>query len=114
MPKRKGTGSLHDDTIRSPKGILIDEKTGIVSANPNRSSFIRKRLQDVKIADLENSILKQSDKLLYQQLENLLEANGDDPKKPSRNLSIKIMLSSIRTGIHFLQLQQSRSMMIKV
>ena len=81
MPKRKGTGSLHDDTIRSPKGILIDEKTGIVSANPNRSSFIRKRLQDVKIADLEKSILKQSDKLLYQQLENLLEANGDDPKK---------------------------------
>ena len=81
MPKRKGIGSLHDDTIRSPKGILIDEKTGIVSANPNRSSFIRKRLQDVKIADLENSILKQSDKLLYQQLENLLEANGDDPKK---------------------------------
>ena len=81
MPKRKGIGSLHDDTIRSPKGILIDEKTGIVSANPNRSSFIRKRLQDVKIADLENSILKQSDKVLYQQLKSLLEANGDDPKK---------------------------------
>ena len=81
MPKRKGTGSLHDDTIRSPKGILIDEKTGIISANPNRSSFIRKRLQDVKIADLENSILKQSDKVLYQQLKNLLEANDDDPKK---------------------------------
>ena len=81
MPKRKGIGSLHDDTIRSPKGILIDEKTGVISANPNRSSFIRKRLQDVKIADLENSILKQSDKVLYQQLKNLLEANGDDPKK---------------------------------
>ena len=81
MPKRKGIGSLHDDTIRSPKGILIDEKTGIVSANPNRSSFIRKRLQDVKIADLENSILKQSDKVLYQQLKSLLEANDDDPKK---------------------------------
>jgi CRISPR-associated protein Cas9/Csn1, subtype II/NMEMI len=81
MPKRKGTGSLHDDTIRSPKGILIDKKTGIISANPNRSSFIRKRLQDVKIADLENSILKQSDKVLYQQLKNLLEANDDDPKK---------------------------------
>ena len=81
MPKRKGIGSLHDDTIRSPKGILIDEKTGIISANPNRSSFIRKRLQDVKIADLENSILKQSDKVLYQQLKSLLEANGDDPKK---------------------------------
>lgn len=81
MPKRKGTGSLHDDTIRSPKGILIDEKTGIISANPNRSSFIRKRLQDVKIADLENSILEQSDKALYQQLKNLLEANDDDPKK---------------------------------
>lgn len=81
MPKRKGIGSLHDETIRSPKGILIDEKTGIISANPNRSSFIRKRLQDVKIADLENSILKQSDKVLYQQLKSLLEANGDDPKK---------------------------------
>ena len=81
MPKRKGTGSLHDDTIRSPKGILIDEKTGIISANPNRSSFIRKRLQDVKIADLENSILKHRDKVLYQQLKNLLEANDDDPKK---------------------------------
>lgn len=81
MPKRKGIGSLHDDTIRSPKGILIDKKTGVISANPNRSSFIRKRLQDVKIADLENSILKQSDKVLYQQLKNLLEANGDDPKK---------------------------------
>lgn len=81
MPKRKGIGSLHDDIIRSPKGILIDEKTGVISANPNRSSFIRKRLQDVKIADLENSILKQSDKVLYQQLKNLLEANGDDPKK---------------------------------
>ena len=81
MPKRKGTGSLHDDTIRSPKGILIDEKTGIISANPNRSSFIRKRLQDVEIADLEDSILEQSDKALYQQLKNLLEANDDDPKK---------------------------------
>ena len=81
MPKRKGIGSLHDETIRSPKGILIDEKTGIISANPNRSSFIRKRLQDVKTADLENSILKQSDKVLYQQLKSLLEANGDDPKK---------------------------------
>lgn len=81
MPKRKGIGSLHDETIRSPKGILIDEKTGIISVNPNRSSFIRKRLQDVKIADLENSILKQSDKVLYQQLKSLLEANGDDPKK---------------------------------
>ena len=81
MPKRKGTGSLHDDTIRSPKGILIDEKTGIISANPNRSSFIRKKIQDIKLADLENSILKQSDTVLYQQLKSLLEANGDDPKK---------------------------------
>ena len=81
MPKRKGTGSLHDDTIRSPKGILIDEKTGVISANPNRSSFIRKKLQDVKLVDLENSILKQSDMTLYQQLKNLLEANGNDPKK---------------------------------
>lgn len=81
MPKRKGTGSLHDDTIRSPKGVLIDGKTGIISANPNRSSFIRKRIQDIKLADLENSILKQSDAVLYQQLKSLLEASGDDPKK---------------------------------
>ena len=81
MPKRKGTGSLHDDTIRSPKGILIDEKTGIISVNPNRSSFIRKKIQDVKLADLENSILKQSDAVLYQQLKSLLEVNGNDPKK---------------------------------
>ena len=81
MPKRKGTGSLHDDTFRSPKGILIDQKTGIISANPNRSSFIRKKIQDIKLADLENSILRQSDAVLYQQLKSLLEANGDDPKK---------------------------------
>ena len=65
MPKRKGTGSLHDDTFRSPKGVLIDEKTGIISANPSRSSFIRKKIQDIKLADLENSILKQSDAVLY-------------------------------------------------
>lgn len=81
MPKRKGTGSLHDDTIRSPKGILIDEKTGIISANPNRSSFIRKKIQDVNLADLEKSILRQSDAVLYQQLKSLLEVNGNDPKK---------------------------------
>ena len=81
MPRRKGTGSLHKDTIRSPKGILIDEETGIISANSNRSSFIRKKLQDIKLADLENSILKQSDNVLYQQLKDLLEANGGDPKK---------------------------------
>lgn len=81
MPKRKGTGSLHQDTVRSPKGIIVDPKTQKITTNPNRSSYIRANLENIKLADLENSIIKTDDKSLYQQLKQLLEENDNDPKK---------------------------------
>lgn len=71
MPKRNGTGSTNQDTLRSPRGVK----------NPEKISLIRKHLTDVKLADLENSPIKTDDKKLYEQLAKLLRENNDDPKK---------------------------------
>ncbi len=69
MPNRKASGQAHKETIRSPKTKEDDKRT------------IRKRLVDVKLGDLEKSVLPESDKVLYNQLKVLLEKYGDDPKK---------------------------------
>jgi CRISPR-associated endonuclease Csn1 len=69
MPKRNGTGQAHKETIRSPKVKDGDQRT------------TRKRLSDIHLKDLDNSVLPESDKVLYEQLKELLEKNGGDPKK---------------------------------
>ncbi|MCL1929685.1 type II CRISPR RNA-guided endonuclease Cas9 [Candidatus Saccharibacteria bacterium] len=71
MPKRNGTGTANQETIRSPRGVLDKEKI----------SYIRTRLDKVTLEILENSSVKQDDKVLYEQLKTLLEQNGNDPKK---------------------------------
>ncbi|MDR0955887.1 MAG: type II CRISPR RNA-guided endonuclease Cas9 [Candidatus Nomurabacteria bacterium] len=69
MPKRGGTGTTNKETLRSPK-----TKDGNLRTT-------RKRLSEITLKDLDNSILPESDKVLYEQLKELLAENGDDPKK---------------------------------
>lgn len=69
MPNRKASGQAHKETIRSPKVKDGNQRT------------VRKRLADIKLADLDNSILAESDAVLYKQLKEILEQHGNDPKK---------------------------------
>lgn len=69
MAKRKTSGQAHKETIRSPKAKDGDQRT------------VRIPLSAVKRKDVENSVLAESDKWLYDKLLALLDANGDDPKK---------------------------------
>lgn len=69
MPKRSAKGAAHHDTIRSPKKTDDDRR------------LTRKRIQDITLYDLENSIIKESDKVLYNQLKQLLEEKGKEAFK---------------------------------
>lgn len=69
MPKRKATGSAHKETVRSPKVKDGDQRT------------VRTPLSKVKLKDVENSVLKESDKWLYDKLIERLEANDNNPEK---------------------------------
>lgn len=69
MPKRSTKGAAHQDTIRSPKKTDDDRR------------LTRKRIQDITLDDLENSVLKESDSALYNQLKQLLEEKGKDAFK---------------------------------
>lgn len=69
MPRRKATGSAHKETVRSPKVKDGDQRT------------VRMPLSKVKLKDVENSILKESDKWLYDKLVERLEASDNDPEK---------------------------------
>ena len=66
LPKRSAKGSAHKDTIRSPK------KTD------NNRRLARKRLADCTEADINNSVLPESDKAFYEQLKKLLKEKGED------------------------------------
>ena len=67
MPKRNTKGSAHKDTVRS-----IKSKDG-----ENRTT--KKRLDEkFTLDDLNNSILVESDKVLYNQLKKLLEEKGKE------------------------------------
>lgn len=69
LPKRSVKGSAHKDTIRSPK--ITDDKRRLT----------RKRLSECTLKDIENSILPESDKTLYEQLINLIAEKGSDAFK---------------------------------
>lgn len=69
MPRRKATAQAHKETIRSPKVKDNDQRT------------VRMPLNKVKRKDVENSVLKESDKWLYGKLLERLDAYGDNPDK---------------------------------
>lgn len=69
VPRRKTTGQAHKETIRSPKVKDDNQRT------------TRMFLKNVKRKDVENSVLAESDKWLYDKLLERLDANGDNPEK---------------------------------
>ncbi|MDO4870713.1 MAG: type II CRISPR RNA-guided endonuclease Cas9 [Candidatus Saccharibacteria bacterium] len=69
MPRRKATAQAHKETIRSPKLKDGDQRT------------VRMPLNKIKRKDVENSVLKESDKWLYDKLLERLDAHGDNPEK---------------------------------
>ena len=69
MPRRKATGSAHKETIRSPKVKDNDQRT------------VRMPLNKVKRKDVESSVLKESDKWLYDKLLERLDAHDNNPEK---------------------------------
>lgn len=69
MPRRKATAQAHKETIRSPKIKDNDQRT------------VRMPLNKVKRKDVENSVLKESDKWLYDKLLERLDAHDNNPEK---------------------------------
>ena len=69
MPRRKATAQAHKETIRSPKVKDGDQRT------------VRMPLSKIKRKDVENSILKESDKWLYKKLLERLDAHDNNPEK---------------------------------
>lgn len=69
MPCRKATAQAHKETIRSPKVKDNDQRT------------VRMPLNKVKRKDVENSVLKESDKWLYDKLLERLDAHDNNPEK---------------------------------
>lgn len=78
MPKRSGKGATNQDTIRSPKVVEGYEN------NKGEEVVARKQrvaLNSLKLKDLYDSPIRQTDPRLYQILKERLDTNGDDPKK---------------------------------
>ena len=69
MPRRKAAAQAHKETIRSPKVKDNDQRTA------------RMPLNKVKRKDVENSVLKESDKWLYDKLLERLDAHDNNPEK---------------------------------
>ena len=69
MPRRKATAQAHKETIRSPKVKDNDQRT------------VRMPLSKIKRKDVENSVLKESDKWLYDKLLERLDAHDNNPEK---------------------------------
>ena len=69
MPRRKATAQAHKETIRSPKVKDNDQRT------------VRMPLKKVKRKDVENSVLKESDKWLYDKLLERLDTHDNNPEK---------------------------------
>lgn len=78
MPKRSGKGATNQDTIRSPKVVegYENDKGEKVVARKQRVA-----LNSLKLKDLYDSPIRQTDPKLYQILKDRLDAGGDDPKK---------------------------------
>ena len=69
MPRRKAVAQAHKETVRSPKVKDNDKRT------------VRMPLNKVKRKDIENSVLKESDKWLYDKLLERLDAHDNNPEK---------------------------------
>ena len=69
MPRRKAAAQAHKETIRSPKVKDNDQRT------------VRMPLNKIKRKDVENSVLKESDKWLYDKLLERLNAHDNNPEK---------------------------------
>ena len=69
MPRRKATAQAHKETIRSPKVKDSDQRT------------VRTPLNKIKRKDVENSVLKESDKWLYNKLLERLDTHDNNPEK---------------------------------
>ena len=69
MPRRKATAQAHKETIRSPRVKDNDQRT------------VRMPINKIKRKDVENSLLKESDKWLYDKLLEKLDTHGDNPEK---------------------------------
>ena len=69
MPRRKAIAQAHKETIRSPKFKDNDQRT------------VRMPLNKIKRKDVENSVLKESDKWLYDKLLERLDAHDNNPEK---------------------------------
>lgn len=78
MPKRNGKGSTNQETIRSPKIVegYENDKGEQVIARKQRIA-----ISSVKLKDLFDSPIRQTDPQLYEVIKKRLEENGDDPKK---------------------------------
>lgn len=68
MPKRGGDGSVNKETIRSPKS-----KDGMRT--------VRTSLNKINLKALDDSVLPESDRALYEQLKQRLTENNNDPAK---------------------------------
>ena len=77
MPRRKAAAQAHKETIRSPKVKDGDQRT------------VRMPLNKVKRKDVENSVLKESDKWLYDKLLERLNAHDNNPEKAFAELVYK-------------------------
>lgn len=73
MSKRSMKGKAHEETIRSPK-VKDDLRTCRKKLD---KEFAKNYLKDKAKSWLENSILVESDKVLYEQLKSLLEEKGE-------------------------------------
>ncbi len=69
MPRRKATAQAHKETIRSLRVKDNDQRT------------VRMPLNKIKRKDVENSVLKESDKWLYDKLLERLDAHDNNPEK---------------------------------
>lgn len=66
MPKRSAKGKAHQETLRSPKD----------DGSEKVMRLTRKRLADCSLKDIENSVLPESDRVLYEQLKQLYQEKG--------------------------------------
>lgn len=66
MPKRSAKGKAHQETLRSPKD----------DGSEKVMRLTRKRLIDCSLKDIENSVLPESDRVLYEQLKQLYQEKG--------------------------------------
>lgn len=74
MPKRSVKGKAHEETIRSPK--TKDDGMRLCRKKLDKE-FAENYVKNPAKSWLEDSVLAESDKILYDQLKNLLEEKGD-------------------------------------